>query len=617
MPANACVSRAETRRRTVSSRGYAFSSGRSSSALPCDEAERRRARGARRPPTPKTPQREQRSVSRHALAPRRLRAADRRVRAVDDRRWRGSVEDSLEPPDRRARLRASRGRRSRRPQRARRARATARLGAGAARAASPRRGRARTAPQRPRAPVGGARARRRADRRERAYAPSRGEARRVTAARGDVLGPRRRDARAPRERRPRPRRAAPRAPAGARAGVRARARRPPSRRPVSTKSRPASAARQRASLSSARLPRGLAPTAVLGTRPCRGDEVDAVPPDAVRDVHVLDAPPASRAASPGRRRGSSSMSSDPRSIRRARSSIRRRGRGSRSRSAAGSGRAALPAGDTCPRTRSGSGWRGRGTARSSARVTPSVVTWRSCMASSSAACVFGGARLISSARSRLAKIGPGRNSKSASRWFQIDEPVTSAGIRSGVNWTRAKRSSVTCANERAVERLGEARVVLEQDVAVARAARAGRARAPLACRRPPARSRRGSGRRARAARAELHQSRSERRTTRRARRARAPARGGRRGGVRSARTRSQVVSPSAGAPGPNRESRSSEDPAAEREQRHCDLAEPRVERGSGGRTFGHSRARTRARAASGEASVAMWDRTPARRPAPG
>ena len=44
---------------------------------------------------------------------------------------------------------------------------------------------------------------------------------------------------------------------------------------------------------------------------------------------------------------------------------------------------------------------------SSGCVTPSIVTWRSCIASRSAACVFGGARLISSARRRLVKIGPG------------------------------------------------------------------------------------------------------------------------------------------------------------------------------------------------------------------
>ena len=64
------------------------------------------------------------------------------------------------------------------------------------------------------------------------------------------------------------------------------------------------------------------------------------------------------------------------------------------------------------------------------------------------------------------KIGPGRKWKSASRWFQIDEPVTSEGIRSGVNWIRLKPMLVTCANERAVERLRETRVVLEQHVPV-------------------------------------------------------------------------------------------------------------------------------------------------------
>ena len=36
------------------------------------------------------------------------------------------------------------------------------------------------------------------------------------------------------------------------------------------------------------------------------------------------------------------------------------------------------------------------------------------------------------------KIGPGRNSKSAVRWLKTDEPVTSDGIRSGVNWMRPK-----------------------------------------------------------------------------------------------------------------------------------------------------------------------------------
>ena len=87
---------------------------------------------------------------------------------------------------------------------------------------------------------------------------------------------------------------------------------------------------------------------------------------------------------------------------------------------------------------------------SSGIVFPSIVTCRSCIASSSAACVFGGARLISSPRSRFVKIGPGRKSKSLVRWSKIDEPVTSEGIRSGVNWMRENSRSLTWANERAI-----------------------------------------------------------------------------------------------------------------------------------------------------------------------
>src|SRR5690554_912701 len=82
-------------------------------------------------------------------------------------------------------------------------------------------------------------------------------------------------------------------------------------------------------------------------------------------------------------------------------------------------------------------------------VVPSIDTWRSAMASSIAAWVFGGARLISSPRTRLAKIGPGRNSNSRRDGSQIDEPVTSAGIRSGVNWMRCIDIDVTWASERA------------------------------------------------------------------------------------------------------------------------------------------------------------------------
>src|SRR2546421_1075297 len=74
-------------------------------------------------------------------------------------------------------------------------------------------------------------------------------------------------------------------------------------------------------------------------------------------------------------------------------------------------------------------------------VVPSIVTWSSCMHSSSAACVFGEARLISSTRSRFANTGPGRNSNSFERWLKTFTPVTSDGSRSGVNWMRENDAS--------------------------------------------------------------------------------------------------------------------------------------------------------------------------------
>ena len=51
----------------------------------------------------------------------------------------------------------------------------------------------------------------------------------------------------------------------------------------------------------------------------------------------------------------------------------------------------------------------------SRRDAPSMLTVRSSIASSSAAWVFGGVRLISSASSRLVKIGPGRKLNAAVR----------------------------------------------------------------------------------------------------------------------------------------------------------------------------------------------------------
>ena len=70
------------------------------------------------------------------------------------------------------------------------------------------------------------------------------------------------------------------------------------------------------------------------------------------------------------------------------------------------------------------------------------------MASSSAAWVLGGVRLISSASNRLVNTGPERNSNSAVRASYTSEPVTSPGIRSGVNCTRLNSSCSAAASVR-------------------------------------------------------------------------------------------------------------------------------------------------------------------------
>ena len=90
--------------------------------------------------------------------------------------------------------------------------------------------------------------------------------------------------------------------------------------------------------------------------------------------------------------------------------------------------------------------------RPSRRVSPPMVTERSCMASSSADCVFGLARLTSSARTSCAKSGPGRKRISRrpvdSSSTRMLVPVMSAGITSGVNWMREKPSPVAAASDR-------------------------------------------------------------------------------------------------------------------------------------------------------------------------
>ena len=78
-----------------------------------------------------------------------------------------------------------------------------------------------------------------------------------------------------------------------------------------------------------------------------------------------------------------------------------------------------------------------------------MVTWYSCIACKSAACVLGGVRLISSARTMLAKTGPLIKRKArfpASPSSIISVPIISDGIRSGVNWIRLKGSSRIRAN---------------------------------------------------------------------------------------------------------------------------------------------------------------------------
>jgi hypothetical protein len=77
------------------------------------------------------------------------------------------------------------------------------------------------------------------------------------------------------------------------------------------------------------------------------------------------------------------------------------------------------------------------------------VTCLSCIASSSADWVFAGARLISSARRSCVKIGPGKNVKLLVCRSKTEEPVTSLGMRSGVNWMRLKAHPETTANVRA------------------------------------------------------------------------------------------------------------------------------------------------------------------------
>jgi hypothetical protein len=87
-----------------------------------------------------------------------------------------------------------------------------------------------------------------------------------------------------------------------------------------------------------------------------------------------------------------------------------------------------------------------------ARASRPTVTERSCIASSRADWVLGVARLISSARTIWAKIGPFWKTKLRRpvSWSSLTMlvPMTSAGIRSGVNWIRLNGSESACASVR-------------------------------------------------------------------------------------------------------------------------------------------------------------------------
>ena len=83
------------------------------------------------------------------------------------------------------------------------------------------------------------------------------------------------------------------------------------------------------------------------------------------------------------------------------------------------------------------------------KALPTTVTLCSCIASSIAAWVFGGARLISSASTMLAKTGPCTNSNSrrpSGRVLKNVRAVMSIGIRSGVNWIRLNFSDIVSAS---------------------------------------------------------------------------------------------------------------------------------------------------------------------------
>ena len=103
-------------------------------------------------------------------------------------------------------------------------------------------------------------------------------------------------------------------------------------------------------------------------------------------------------------------------------------------------------------------------ARAPGSVLWPIVTWRSCITSSSADCTFAGARLISSASRKLQKTGPRSVSKSALSGRKTRVPTRSLGTRSGVNCTRLNEPPSTAAVDLIVSVFARPGNALDQQV---------------------------------------------------------------------------------------------------------------------------------------------------------
>ena len=130
-----------------------------------------------------------------------------------------------------------------------------------------------------------------------------------------------------------------------------------------------------------------------------------------------------------------------------------------------------------------SGWRSPGTAGSSGNDWPSIVTCDSCMASSSAACVLGVARLISSASSRLVKTGPAPELEAALALVVEEAAGDVARQQVGRELDAPEAEVERLGQEPGDQGLGEARVVLDRARGRWPGCRPGSARARRPC--PP------------------------------------------------------------------------------------------------------------------------------------